>query len=66
MAGKKKYIFAQERFYLQGTLDDISEQETSFLDCKYKHMLKSGASPDKFGVLYRMATYKIPWFHKQN
>ena len=38
---------------------------TSFLDCKYKHMMKSGAPPDKFEVLYSMVTYRIPWFHKQ-
>ena len=38
--------------------------KTSFLDCKHKHMMKSGAPPDKFGVLYRMVTYRIPWFHK--
>ena len=45
----RKYIFAQESFYLQGILDDINEQDTSFLDCKHKHMMKSGARPDKFG-----------------
>ena len=39
----RKYIFAPESFYLQGILDDINEQDTSFLDCKYKHMMKSGA-----------------------
>ena len=44
-----KYIFAQESFYLQGILNDINEQETSFCDCK--HMMKCGAPPDKFGVL---------------
>ena len=66
MTGKKKYIFARESFYLQGILDDINEQDTSFLDCKHKHMMKSGAPPDKFGVLYRMFTYRIPWFCKQN
>ena len=65
LAGKKKCIFAQESFYL-GKLDDINEQDTSFLDCKHKHMMKSGARPDKFRVLYHMVTYKIPWFHKQN
>ena len=27
---------------------------TSFLDCKHKHMMKSGAPPDKVGVLYRL------------
>ena len=38
--------FAQESFYL----NDINEQDTSFLDCKHKHMLKCGAPPDKLGV----------------
>ena len=47
-------------------LDDINEQDTSSLDCKHKHMMKSGAPPDKFGSLYSMVTYRIPWFHKQN
>ena len=28
-------------------LNDINEQDTSFLDCKHKHMMKSGAPPDK-------------------
>ena len=61
----RKYIFAQESFYLQGILNDINEQE-SFLGCKHKHMMKSGGSPDSVGVLYSMVTYRIPWFHKQN
>ena len=63
---EKIYIFAQESFYLQGILNDINEQDISFLDCRHKHMMKSGAPPDKFGVLYRMVTYRIPWLHKQN
>ena len=46
MAGKRKYIFAQESFYLQCILDDISEQDTSFLDCQHKHMMKCGAPPE--------------------
>ena len=68
MAGKRKNIFAQKSFYLQGIhcTDDINEQDTSFVDYKHKHMMKSGAPPDKFGVLYRMVTYRIPGFHKQN
>ena len=37
---QKKIHFAQENFYLQGILDDINEQHTSFLDCKHKHMMK--------------------------
>ena len=36
-----KYIFAQASFYLQGILDDINEEDTSFLDCKHKHMIKA-------------------------
>ena len=54
---QEKNIFAQEIFYLQGILVDINEQDTSFVDCKHKHMMKSGAPPDKFGVLYCMVTY---------
>ena len=46
----EKYIFAQKSVYLQGLLNDINEQDTSFLDCKHKHMMKCGAPPDKFGV----------------
>ena len=51
---QEKMYFAQESFYLQGILDDINEQDTSFLHCKHKHMMKSGSPPDKFRVLYRM------------
>ena len=60
---RKKYIFAQDSFYLQGILDDIDEQDTSFIDCKHKHMMKSGAPPDKFGVLYRMVSWLPIEFH---
>ena len=28
-AGKRKYIFTQESFYLQGIFDDINEQDKS-------------------------------------
>ena len=62
---RENIFLVQESFYLQGILDDTNEQDTSFLDCKHKHMMKSGAPPDKFGVLYRMVTCRIPWFHKQ-
>ena len=47
-----KYILTQGSFYLQGLLNGIDEQDTSFLDCKHRNMMKSGAPPDKFGVLY--------------
>ena len=50
MAGRRKYIFAQESFYLQGIINDINEQDTSFCDCKHKHMMKCGAPPNKFEV----------------
>ena len=44
----RKYIVAQESFYLQGIFNDINEQDTSFLDCKHKHMMKCGDPPDQF------------------
>ena len=47
-----KIYFTQGSFYLQGLLNGINEQDTSFLDCKHKHMMKRGAPPDKVGVLY--------------
>ena len=50
----RKYIFAQESFYLQSILNDINKQDTSFLDCKHKHMMKCGVPLDKFGVWYRI------------
>ena len=49
-----KYIFKQESFNLQGILNDISEQDTSLLDCKHKHMMKSGAPSDKVRILHRL------------
>ena len=49
-----KYTFPQESFYLQGILNDINEQDTFFINCKHKHMMKSGAPPDKVRVLPRL------------
>ena len=46
----EKIYLAQESFYPQGILNDINEQDTSFLDCRHKYMMKCGAPPDKFGV----------------
>ena len=58
----RKYIFAQESFYIPGILNDINEQDTSFLDYKHKHMMKSGAPPDKFGVhVPYVYLNRIPW-----
>ena len=36
----RKYI-PQESFYLQGILNDINEQDTSFLDYEHKHMMNA-------------------------
>ena len=63
---QEKIYFCTRKFLSIHVLDDINEQDTSFLDCKHKHMMKSGAPPDKFGVLYRIVAYRILWFHKQN
>ena len=35
-------------------LNDINEQDTSFFECKHKHMMKSGSPLDNVGVLYRL------------
>ena len=48
-----KYIFTQVSIFK--VLDTtLSMNRTSFLDGKHKHMMKSGAPPDKVGVLYRL------------
>ena len=41
-------------FYLHGILNEINDLDTSFLDCKHKHMMKKGTPPDRFGVLHRL------------
>ena len=53
-----KYICRQESFYLQGILNNMNEQDTSFLDCRHKHMMKSGAAPDKVRVLHHLLPIK--------
>ena len=62
----EKIYFEQASLYLQGIQDDINEKNTSVVDCKHKHMMKSRAPPEKFGVLYHMFTYSISWFHNQH
>ena len=57
-----KYIFTQENFYVQRKLNDINEQDTSFLDSKHKHMMKNGAPPDNVGVLYRLLAIELHGF----
>ena len=49
-----KYTYTPEIFYLQGLFNDVTEQDTSFLDCKHKHMMKSGTPSDKVVVLHRL------------
>ena len=46
MAGRGKYIFTQESFH----------------DHKHKHMMKSGAPPDKVRVLYSMLPLEFHGF----
>ena len=55
-------FFSQEIFYLQGILNDINEQDTSFLKCKHKHMLKSGAPPYKVRVLHHLLSIECHGF----
>ena len=47
-----KHNFAQDCLYFQGVFICINERDTSFPDCKHKHMLENGAPPYKFGVVY--------------
>ena len=49
-----KYIFTQETLYIHSIFNNITEQDTSLLDCKHKHMMKRGAPLYKVGVLYRL------------
>ena len=44
---QRKIYFYTKSFYLQGVLNDINNADTSFLDCKHKHMMKNGAPPNK-------------------
>ena len=57
-----KFTFTQESFYQQNILNYINEQDTSFLDCKHKHMTKNGAPPDKVGVLYSLLPIEFHGF----
>ena len=38
------------------------EQDTSFLDCKQKHMMKRGTPPDKVGVVHCLLPIEFQWF----
>ena len=40
--------------YQQGILNDMNEQDTCFLHCKHKHMMKGGAPTDKVRVLHHL------------
>ena len=57
----EKY-FPQETFYLLGVFNDINEQDTRFLDCKHKHMMKSGAPSDKVRVLCSLLPIELNGF----
>ena len=55
-------FLAQESFYVQGILNETNVQDTSFLDCKHKHMMKTRAPPDKVRVLYRLLPIEFHFF----
>ena len=40
---QEKIYFCTRKFLSTSILDDTNEQDTSFLDCKHKHLMKSGA-----------------------
>ena len=60
-----KYIFTQQSFYLQGILNDINKQDTSLLDCKHKHTMKSGAPSDESQSPAPSVTHRIPCFRRR-
>ena len=41
----------------------MNEQDTFFVDCKHKHMMNCGATPDKFGALYLILVRKAGHWH---
>ena len=43
-------------------LNESNEQDTSFPYGKHKHMIKSGAPPDKVGVLSRLLSIDFHGF----
>ena len=50
---RKENTFLHKKVF-NYTVYSITEQDTSLLDCKHKHMTKSGAPPDKVGVLQNL------------
>ena len=60
-----RYLFTQESFYLQGDINDINEPDISFLDCKHKHMMKSGAPPNKVPILHRLLPIEFHGFNSR-
>ena len=57
--------FTQESFCLKCILNDIDEQDTSFLDPKHKHLMKRGAPPDKVGVLHCLLPIEFHCFTRK-
>ena len=53
VSGGQKNICTR-KFLLQGILGGINRQDTSYLDCKYKHMMKNEAPPDISGILLNL------------
>ena len=47
-------IFLHKKVPIYMVANNIDEQNTSFLDCKHKPIMKSGAPPDKVGVLHHL------------
>ena len=54
LAGMENIFLHKKVSIYKVYFNEINEQDTSFLDYKHKHMMKSGAPPDKVRVLYRL------------
>ena len=62
LAGMKNIMFLHKKVSIYKVYSTISMNRTSFLHCKHKLMMKSGAPPDKVGVLYRLLPIEFHGF----
>ena len=59
---QEKIYFCIRKFLFKSILHNINEQDTSFRDCKQKHMMKSGAPPDIVRALHRLLPIEFRGF----
>ena len=56
----------EKRTFLHGLLSDIQMNQKQFsVFCKHKHMLKKGAPPDNYGVVYPLLSLQFYGLNSQ-